>query len=69
MREELWQSFVKKYPDTEANKDAYLKSEQFSDVNLLTAWYNAKKLGSETFNYNSQVFRTDDGFGVENQNV
>lgn len=64
MREELWQSFVMKYPETASSKEMYLKTDAFNNVDYLIAWYKAKKSGQSTFDYNSRTWRTDDGMGV-----
>jgi hypothetical protein len=64
MREELWQSFVTKYPETAASKSSYIKSDAFNNVDFLIAWYRAKNSGQPTFEFNSKTWRTDDGMGV-----
>lgn len=64
MREELWQSFVSKYPETAGLKDVYLKGDAFNNIDFMIAWYKAKKAGKSTFEHNSRTWRTDDGMGV-----
>jgi len=64
MREELWQSFVRKYPQSQQYKQDYFNSEAFNNIDFMIAWYQAMKAGQPTFTYNNATWNSQDGMGV-----
>jgi hypothetical protein len=72
MQETMWAVYTSTFPSVSQYKDTYLKTEAFTDVAFLSAWYNAHKKGQDAFKYKNKYWETKSGMSVgwrDNQDV